>query len=79
MFATLGSVAPDSLANPVPDLHHQPNRSSGRRVDARALRHCLQTSLDTSTAARMKSANRGCGAKGFDFSSGWNCTPMNQG
>ena len=38
-----------------------------------------QTSRDTSTAARTKSANRGCGAKGFDFSSGWNWTPMNQG
>jgi acrylyl-CoA reductase (NADPH) len=30
-------------------------------------------------AARMKSRNSGCGSKGFDFSSGWNCTPMNQG
>jgi hypothetical protein len=26
----------------------------------------------------MKDANSGCGAKGRDFSSGWNCTPMNQ-
>ncbi len=33
----------------------------------------------TSTAARTKSANSGCGAKGFDFNSGWNCTPMNHG
>ena len=32
-----------------------------------------------STAAAMKLANRGCGSKGRDFSSGWNCTPMNQG
>ena len=27
----------------------------------------------------MKLANSGCGSKGRDFSSGWNCTPMNQG
>ena len=27
----------------------------------------------------MKEANSGCGSKGRDFSSGWNCTPMNQG
>jgi dTDP-4-amino-4,6-dideoxygalactose transaminase len=32
-----------------------------------------------SFAARTKSANSGCGAKGLDFSSGWNCTPMNHG
>ena len=31
------------------------------------------------TAASMKLANSGCGSKGLDFSSGWNCTPMNQG
>jgi hypothetical protein len=30
-------------------------------------------------AAAMKLANRGCGSNGRDFSSGWNCTPMNQG
>jgi hypothetical protein len=30
-------------------------------------------------AAPMKEAKRGCGSKGLDFSSGWNCTPMNQG
>lgn len=27
----------------------------------------------------MKLANSGCGSKGFDFSSGWNCTPINHG
>ena len=27
----------------------------------------------------MKDENSGCGANGRDFSSGWNCTPMNQG
>lgn len=37
------------------------------------------TSRLASIAARMKSANSGCGAKGFDFSSGWNWTPMNHG
>ena len=37
------------------------------------------TSRLCSTAASMKEANNGCGAKGRDFSSGWNCTPMNQG
>ena len=30
-------------------------------------------------AAAMKLANKGCGSNGRDFSSGWNCTPMNQG
>ena len=37
------------------------------------------TSRLCSTAAAMKEANSGCGSKGRDFSSGWNCTPMNQG
>ena len=37
------------------------------------------TSRLCSTAAPMKEANSGCGSKGRDFSSGWNCTPMNQG
>src|SRR5262245_27737538 len=32
-----------------------------------------------STAAPMNDANSGCGANGRDLSSGWNCTPMNQG
>ena len=32
-----------------------------------------------SIAALMNEANSGCGWKGFDFSSGWNCTPTNQG
>ena len=32
-----------------------------------------------STAAAMKLANSGCGSNGRDFSSGWYCTPMNQG
>ena len=27
----------------------------------------------------MKSANSGCGSNGFDFSSGWYCTPTNHG
>ena len=36
-------------------------------------------SRDWATAASMKEVNRGCGAKGLDFSSGWNWTPMNQG
>src|SRR5690348_730927 len=37
------------------------------------------TSLPCSTAAAMKLANSGCGSNGLDLSSGWNCTPMNQG
>src|SRR5690348_13547337 len=32
-----------------------------------------------SIAAEIKLANSGCGSNGFDLSSGWNCTPMNQG
>lgn len=31
------------------------------------------------SAALMKLANSGCGSNGRDFSSGWYCTPMNQG
>src|SRR5690606_7956352 len=38
-----------------------------------------QTSRLCSLAASMKLAKRGWGSKGRDFSSGWNCTPMNQG
>ena len=38
-----------------------------------------QTSRLFSLAARTKSANSGCGWNGLDFSSGWNCTPTNQG
>ena len=38
-----------------------------------------QTSRLWTTAARTKSANRGWGAKGRDFSSGWYYTPMNHG
>ena len=34
---------------------------------------------DCATAASMNDVNSGCGSKGFDFSSGWNCTPMNHG
>jgi hypothetical protein len=37
------------------------------------------TSRLCSMAARMKSMNSGCGVSGFDFNSGWNCTPTNQG
>src|ERR1700693_1051720 len=37
------------------------------------------TSRLCTTAAWMNDANKGCGSKGRDFSSGWNCTPMNQG
>ena len=37
------------------------------------------TSRLCSTAAPMKDENSGCGSNGRDFSSGWNCTPMNQG
>ena len=37
------------------------------------------TSRLCSTAAPTNEANSGCGSNGRDFSSGWNCTPMNQG
>ena len=37
------------------------------------------TSRLCSTAASTNEANSGCGSNGRDFSSGWNCTPMNQG
>src|SRR5207237_141341 len=37
------------------------------------------TSLDCSTAAFTKLVNSGCGWNGFDLSSGWYCTQLNQG
>jgi hypothetical protein len=37
------------------------------------------TSRACRTAAAMKPANSGCGSNGFDFSSGWYCTPTNHG
>src|SRR5690554_489868 len=40
---------------------------------------CTYIRRDCSTAARTKEVKSGCGSKGLDFSSGWNCTPMNQG
>ena len=56
---------------------------SARAAPAWLRRHrprpCRQTSRDCSSAARTKSAKSGWGAKGFDFSSGWNWTPMNHG
>src|SRR5258707_1514593 len=55
------------------DLSRQSTRSS-KLVDSRH-----QTSRDCTTAASMKDANSGCGSNGRDFSSGWNCTPMNHG
>src|SRR5713101_6559896 len=55
------------------DLSQQSARSS-KVVDARH-----QTSRDCTTAASMNDANSGCGLNGRDFSSGWNCTPMNHG
>jgi hypothetical protein len=30
-------------------------------------------------AALIKDENKGCGAKGLDLNSGWNCTPINHG
>ena len=53
------------------------DRASNSRPGAQQSRN--QTKREVSTAARTKSANNGCGAKGLDLSSGWNCTPMNQG
>ena len=38
-----------------------------------------QTSRLWARAASMKLAKSGWGSKGFDFSSGWNWTPMNHG
>ncbi len=38
-----------------------------------------QNSRLCTAAAPMKEAKSGCGSKGRDFSSGWNCTPTNQG
>src|SRR5690606_11597235 len=41
--------------------------------------NCHQTSLLCTTAASMKLANSGWGSNGLLLSSGWNCTPINQG
>src|SRR5580658_300667 len=41
--------------------------------------HSRHTKRLWSRAARMKDVKSGCGSKGFDLSSGWYCTPMNQG
>lgn len=38
-----------------------------------------QTNRDCATAASTNPLNSGCASNGFDFSSGWNCTPMNHG
>ena len=70
--------------------HRTPDQSGNGRLPqfaAPGLRNELfrrrpapdQTRRSTSFAARTKSAKSGCGAKGFDFSSGWNWTPMNHG
>jgi hypothetical protein len=64
-----------------PRRSRHPNKSAElcrRAVESRSrVRH--YTSRLYSTAAPMKDENSGCGAKGRDFSSGWNCTPMNAG
>ena len=44
-----------------------------------ASRRSVYTSRDCFSAASMKLANSGCGSNGLDLSSGWNCTPTNQG
>jgi hypothetical protein len=43
------------------------------------IRVSAHTRRDWSRAARTKEVKSGCGSNGFDLSSGWNCTPMNQG
>ena len=56
------------------------NRAAARRRGCGVcLRDGAHTSRLCSSAAAMKLANSGCGANGRLFSSGWNCTPMNQG
>ena len=56
-------------------------RRLGEIVDAEdeMIERAHQTSRLCSTAAAMKLAKSGCGSKGRDFSSGWYCTPTNQG
>ena len=54
-------------------------RAGRRRVpDQRAVAVAKPAGSAPSPRA-MKLANSGCGSNGFDFSSGWNCTPMNHG
>src|SRR5690606_21315733 len=52
------------------------NKAELRQARGAQLDH---TNRLCTTAASMKLANSGCGSKGLDLSSGWNCTPMNQG
>ncbi len=52
-------------------LSHAPRNGANLRF--------VYTSRLRSTAASMNDANSGCGSNGRDFSSGWNCTPTNQG
>ena len=60
--------------------HHsvQSMRETTLRVRSPTLTRDYTSRLCT-TAAWMNDANSGCGSNGRDFSSGWNCTPMNQG
>src|SRR6267142_2264230 len=53
--------------------------SQQSRRSSKAANAWHQTSRDCTIAAWMNDANSGCGSNGRDFSSGWNCTPMNQG
>src|SRR3546814_6941073 len=53
--------------------------AEGDRTDGDVLLFGHHTSRDCSTAALMNEAKSGCGSNGLDFSSGWNCTPRNQG
>ena len=54
-------------------------RAIRRGVSRRILSPQRYTSRLRSTAAPMKEEKSGCGSNGRDLSSGWNCTPMNQG
>ena len=75
-----GSEPSPITARRLPGIPSRKTRAtSGMRSSASTPLRSSYTSRLCSTAASMKEANSGCGSKGRDFSSGWNCTPTNQG
>ena len=58
---------------------YKEDRRAENQPSGRTSRRAGHTSRLCFTAASMKLANSGCGSNGLLLSSGWNCTPTNQG
>src|SRR5450631_156041 len=71
----------DFLSAPLQDVggRDKPGHDSEVAAMAGQIARPPYTSRLCSTAAPTKEANSGWGSNGRDLSSGWNCTPMNQG